>query len=60
MFWLNGFGSVETTRFGAPPVDFTNLPFTTSDPEAWICPSALATPGIWRTLGISEAGSGPT
>ena len=60
VFWLNGFGSVETTRFGAPPCDATNLPFTTSDPIPWIWPSAFATPSIPRTRWISEAGSGPT
>ncbi len=60
MFWLNGFGSDETTRLGAPPCEATNLPFTTSDPAPWIWPSALATPVIPRTRWISDAGRGPT
>ena len=60
MFWLNGLGSVETTRLGAPPWAVRYLPLTTSEPGAWIWPSALATPGTLRTCAISDAGSGPT
>ena len=51
---------VDRTSVGAPPVDSTFSPFTSSCPWPWTSPSATATPSVRRTCSTIDSGSGGT
>src|SRR5690348_11499240 len=53
-----GYGSKLTARVGAPPVAMALPSGATNWANPWTWPSAMPTPGTWRTVASSDSGTG--